>query len=1027
MIFNYHYQPAAIMKKFFLTATCKVTAYRRSGRLPAVILLFLLLCFWPDLTRAQGPATTLKGMVTDESAKPLAGASVTVRGSAIATSTNEKGEFQLSSATAITALVISYTGYAAQEINVEGKSFVSVSLQTEAASLANVVVVGYGTQKKGNLTGSVSTVSSKSLTSRPVGQVSSALQGLAAGVTVTQSSGQPGADGGVIRIRGVGTLSDPNPLVLIDGVEGSLNSLDPNLIDNISILKDAASASIYGSRAANGVILVTTKRAKSGQLQISYSSYVGWQKPTNLPKMVNAIDHMLLTNEAYVNVGRSPLYSDALLQQYRTAGLTNKDLYPDTDWQKEVLTGSGFMQSHFININGGGEKIRFLTSVGYLNQQGIIEHSSFQRFIVRNNADLRYSDKLSLRFDLQLSAEITKEPGAGTASVFHYMNRIPANQQGIFSNGSWGEGWNGVNPIAVARDGGERKNTTPSAILNASLAYQPLPWLRAELTIAPRYTHYVTDEFNKAVRTYKSDGTLAFTSPALSTLNRENNEAFYNNARATHTATKRFSDHGLKFLVGASREDYRNNNFSAFRQGFVLPNYPVLNTGSATTQTNTGIAADWALQSAFARVNYDYKERYLLEVNGRLDGSSRFAKGNKYGFFPSVSAGWRISEEEFMKPLKSSITDLKLRASWGELGNQNIGNYPFTSSVATSFYTMGNQIVNTAYLTTLANAGISWETTEMRNIGVDLTLFSKLSITAEYYYKRTRDILYELDIPLIVGLGRPAQNVGVVDNKGWELAVDYRNRIGDFNYSINANISDVKNKVVDLRGVNRSGLTVSREGFPINSIYGLQADGYFQSDAEAQQHAKQFGVTKAGDLKYVDQNKDGIINDADYVIIGSTIPRYTYGGTLNASYKGFAASAFFQGVGKADGYLYQQGIMPFYLGGTVQEQHKDHWTPTNRDAAFPRLAFSETNNEQNSSFWLKNAAYLRLKNLQLSYTFSKTTLNRARINGLRIYATASNVFTLDHFWNGYDPETPVGIGNTYPQQKVYTIGLDVNL
>jgi len=989
----------------------------------AVFILYLIQAVGYAQT---GVPITIKGKVTEQTGGgPVPGASIKIKGQQAGTSTDATGNYSLTTR-AGDVLVFSSIGYEIQEITVTKQATINISFSPSTEGLDEVVVVGFGTQKKVNLTGAVSSISSKDLIVRPVGQASAALQGLAAGVTVTQSSGQPGADAGNIRIRGIGTLLDANPLVLIDGVEGSINALDPNIIENVSVLKDAASASIYGSRAANGVILVTTKRAKNNQLSVNYNGYAGFQDPTNLPKMVDAIDHMVLTNLAYTNTGKAPLYSDALIQAYRD-NPGNTDLYPNTDWQKEVLTGSGFMQSHFVSINGGGEKIRFLTSAGYFEQKGIIESSGFKRFTLRNNADVRFSDKLSLRVDLQLLAASSLEPGAGTSAVFHWMNRIPANQPVRYSNGNWGEGWNGSNPVAFTTElGGFQKNSSPSAQLNATLNYQPYKWLKAELTAAPRYAQSEDNNFNRAVVTYKADGTVAYTAPALSTLTRALGHSYYNNYRATLTADNTFGDHTLKVLVGASREDYRNDAFSAFRDNFVLPDYPVLNTGSSANQQTTGSAAEWALQSFFGRINYDYKQKYLLEINGRYDGSSRFAEGHKYGFFPSVSAGWRISQESFMEPLKNVINDLKIRASWGELGNQNIGNYPFTSSIASGSYTIGKQIVNIAALNTLANSGISWETTAMTDIGLDFTLLRNLTFTGDYYSRRSRDILYTLDIPLTVGLAAPIQNVGVVTNKGYELALSYRNNIKDFKYDVSVNFSDVINRVVDLHGVNRSALTVSREGSSINSLFGLQAEGLFQSDAEAAAHATQFGITKAGDIKYKDQNGDGVINDADNVIIGSTIPRYTYSASFNASYKGFSMALFFQGVGKADGFLYQQGIMPFFNGGTVQEQHKDNWTPTNTGAAFPRLAFSETNNEKVSSFWVKDASYLRLKNLQIGYSLPARLASKLSTSSIRIFVNGQNLFTKDNFWKGYDVEAPVGRGDVYPQVKTYTLGLDVN-
>ncbi|KAA5548842.1 SusC/RagA family TonB-linked outer membrane protein [Adhaeribacter rhizoryzae] len=969
----------------------------------------------------------ISGKVTSAKGEGLPGVTVLLKGTSVGATTGSGGDYTLSVPDAGGTLIFSFIGFATKEVAVPpAGGTLNITLEEDAKALEEVVVVGFGTQKKVNLTGAVATVSSEALTSRPIGQTSAALQGVAPGVTVTQSSGRPGGDAGTIRIRGIGTLSDSNPLVLIDGIEGSINNIDPNLIESISVLKDAASASIYGSRAANGVILVTTKRAKGNQLSIGYNGYGGFQTPTNMPDMVNAIDHMLLTNEAYVNVGRAALYSDALIDKYRTEGPANRDLYPDTDWQKEVITGSGAMQSHFISLNGGGEKIRFLTSLGYFDQQGLIESSNFKRFTLRNNADILFSDKFNMKFDLQLVSAHTTEPGRGTSDVFHWMNRIPANQLGINSDGTWGEGWNGDNPIAFSRIGGERKNNSPSAQLNVSLNYTPAEWLQLELTAAPRFAQSNNSDFNRSVQTYKPNGAVSFLVPARSTLTEERNQAFYNNFRGTLTATKTLGGHGLKLLLGASREDYRNNIVSAFRDNFILPDYPVLNTGSANNQQARGGGAEWALQSFFGRINYDYNQKYLLEVNGRYDGSSRFATGNKYGFFPSVSAGWRISEEAFMEPLKNVVNELKFRGSWGRLGNQNIGNYPFTSFINLGSYTLGKQIVNTAALNTLANSDISWETTEMTDFGIDLTLLDNLSFTGDYYFRQTRDILYTLDVPLIIGLAAPSQNVGVVNNTGWEMGLTYRGAVKDFNYDVSFNLSDVINEVVDLRGVNRTGLTVSREGNPINSIFGLEAEGFFQSEDEVAAHAKQFGTIKPGDIKYKDQNNDGIINDNDNVIIGSTIPRLTFGTTINATYKGFNLNVFFQGVGKSDGFLWQQGIMPFFLGGTVQEQHKDHWTPATPNATFPRLAFSEANNEKVSRFWLKDASYLRLKNLQLGYKLPTSLVQRVGMKNLRLYVNGQNLFTLDKFWKGYDVETPVGIGNGYPQVKVYSFGVDVN-
>ncbi len=990
------------------------------------IYLFLALVFCSSIAFGQQIVT---GKVFDGKGETLPGVSIKLKNTSTGSVTDVNGNFSIQVPDLTGTLVFVYIGYKPVEMPISSRTAINVTLEAESTALNEVVVVGFGTQKKVNLTGSVSTINSEQLTMRPVGQTSAALQGMAAGVTVVQNSGRPGNDDGTIRIRGIGTLSSSNPLVLIDGIEGSMNSIDPNLIESISVLKDAASSAIYGSRAGNGVILVTTKRAKSNQLGVNYNTYLGKQDPTNLPDMVNAIDHLEMTNQAYVSAGLPPLYSATLINNYKTQGAANPDQFPDTDWQKLVLQGSGFMQSHFLSLNGGGEKIRFLTSFGYLDQKGILENTDFKRLTLRNNADIRFSDKLNMKIDLQLLTSTTRQPGPGTSSIFHWMNRIPANQPGLFTNGNYGEGWNGVNPIAQTQIGGVRKSNNPYALLNASLSYSPLSWLTAEVTAAPKLAGSFDNFFVTAMTTYNANGTVAFKSPAIADLTQNSSKSLYNNFRGTLTAAKAIGFHNVKLLAGASREDFQNDGFGAYRENFILPQYPILNTGSSSTQQNNGTASEWALQSFFGRLNYDFKSRYLLEVNGRYDGSSRFAEGNKYGFFPSVSAGWRVSEEKFMSGIKNVINEMKFRGSWGQLGNQDIGTYPFTTTVTSGSYTMNKQIVNIAALNTMANENITWETTEMTNVGVDMTLFDNLTLSAEYFTRKTKDILLQLTIPMSIGLAPPYQNAGTVENKGWELSMGYRNKIRDFNYNVNLNLSDVKNKILDLKGIKSidpSLPQVNQEGYAINSFYGLEALGFFQTDAEAKAAPTQFGTVKAGDIRFKDQNGDGKINDNDYLPIGSPIPRYTYSANINTSWKGLSLGLFLQGVGKANGLLYQQGIMPFWNGGTVQEQHKNSWTPTNTNAAFPRLAWSDSNNQQISTFWVKDASYLRLKNIQLGYQLPASVVSKVKLKGARLYVNGANLFTMDNFWDGYDVEAPIGRGSEYPQVKVYSFGLDAN-
>jgi TonB-linked SusC/RagA family outer membrane protein len=977
----------------------------------------------------EGPGKTITGTITDSTGMGLPGVSVGVKSTAKGVQTDANGHFTIHNITEEDVLTISSIGYQTIQEPVKEQTNLRIRLSPTPKSLVEVVVVGYSTQKKVDLTGAVATVSGETLAARPVGQTSAGLQGTMPGVTITQGNGKPGGDGGTIRIRGWGTLKNPDPLILVDGVEGSINNIDPNVIASVTVLKDAASASIYGSRAANGVILVTTKRGKSSKLSINYNNYVGWQKATNLPALTNALDYMLLTNEAYKNSGRTPLYADALLEKYRQQGNGSSDSLPNTDWQKEVLTGSGFQQSHFLTVNGGTDKVKLLLSVGYFDQKGLIKQSEFKRLTVRANTDIIFSKKLNMQFDLQYISPVTTEPSAGADALFAYMNNISPNQLAWNSNGTRGEGWVGNNPAASAIEGGIKKLSAPWGSMNTTINYQPVEWLTASFNIAPKYVQTYTNKFSKALQTYHPDGSPANKNPTVSLLELSSQREFYNNMRGTLTFHKTWGKHDVKVLGGAEQNSYRQDILNASRDNYVLPDYPVLDAGGAGNMKNSGSGAEWSLRSFFGRINYNYKERYLLELNIRNDGSSRFAEGRKWGVFPSASAGWRISEEAFMAALKPAINELKLRGSWGKLGNQNIGNYPSSTVVNLSSYTIGGQIVNAAAMDALANRNITWESTEMSDVGLDVTLFSHLSITADYYSSKTKDILLLLNIPLITGLKAPYQNAGKVSNKGWELGINYDGNIKDFKYNIGVNVSDVKNKVVDMHGINQSAVTVSREGYPVNAIFGLEAEGFFQNADEVAKHATQFGTIAPGDIKYKDQNGDGIINENDKVVMGNIIPRYTYGVSLNAAWKGIDFGAFFQGVGKVDGLIYGAGIMPFYVssvGGTAQERFKDYWTPEHTNAAFPRLVFGGTNNQQISSFWMKSAAYLRLKNLQIGYTLPAALTKSVKLNSARVFVNGSNLFTVAKFWPGYDVETAVGVADNYPVMKVYSFGVNVN-
>lgn len=998
------------------------------------------------------------GVVSDANGMSLVGATVVVENEngtvGGGTTTNADGRFSLSAAPG-QSLVVSYLGYGECKVKVAaGKTEYAIVLDEDQASIDEVVVVGYGIQKKVNLTGAVASVDAKDINSRPVVSISSALQGMAPGVTVTSQSGAPGDDAGKIRIRGINSFggSSTSPLVLIDGIEGSMDSVDPSLIESISILKDAASASIYGSRAANGVILVNTKRGSKDKFTITYKGYVGWQKPTLLPDKVNAYEHRLLTNVTLENDGEEPLYDAEDMALYLKNMGKDADLYPNTDWQDAVLQGSGFTHGHNVTMTLGSQRVRMLTSLGYVDQLGIIKNTGFERYTFRNNADVEFNKKLSMSLDLSFSnGDRYYSPYQST--IFNYMNTRSADIPNQFTTGLYnGLGLQNNNPVALMLEGGQYKTNTIRLNGAITLRYKPWEWMTLEGKLAPRYTTTNKHNFRAPVTTYDdASGSNPKASAPNHTLTETASRTFYGNYNFLMTLGHDFKDHSLKLILGAERNTYDYKYLSAYREVFNYPEYDQIDAGELDNMTNGGHRYQWAIQSYFGRINYNYKERYLLEANLRIDGSSRFSKANRWGYFPSVSGAWRISEEPFMQHAKHVVSSLKLRASYGTLGNQNLAGsdaanyYPTTPNLALGWISMNDNINSIVTLNTMANPDIKWETTTMVDVGFDVSLFGKLNITADWYRKMTSDILMKLDLSLLVGLNAPYQNAGKVRNTGWEIGINYANRWRDFSFSVGANLSDVRNEIVDMQGrTSTNGVMRNEEGYSIGSIYALESMGIIRTQEEADwvnSNCPQYNAVKPGDIRYADINGDNKITDGDKTMIGSTVPRYTYSLNLSFGWKGLTLSALFQGVGKVDGYLNYYYVMPGYQGGTFRREHLDYWSESNPDGKTPRLSSVDSNNWKDSSFWMKSASYLRLKNLQLGYELPKKWTRKIGLGSAFVYVNAQNLFTVSNFWQGYDPEVAYGgdtskefdavalggasAANNYPQVKIYTVGLDL--
>lgn len=1002
----------------------------RTIRISFTIVFYFLLLLSVGRLTAQDIKIAGKVVTTDGNA--LSQVTVKVKGSATATLTNASGAFSLS-APAASILQFSAVGFKSVEIAAQSGSM-TISLEAQTEELDQVVVVGYSKQKKVNLTGAVSVVTGAEIAKRPVFNTTVALQGALPGVTVTQSNGQPGA-AATVRIRGIGTLGNNDPLILIDGVVSAINDIDPGNIETISVLKDAASASIYGSRAAGGVILITSKRGKVGNMKVDYDAFYGYQRPVDKPKYLDAVGFMEMYNEALTNEGAAPRYTPDYINNYLANSAKDPDHYPNTDWQQATFT-KGIQQQHTITLNGGTDRIKLLASLNYMDQNGIVFNSGYKRYSMRMNADYKASDKLSFQFDINLRREITSLPSIGYSELFRQVYRVPPVYAALYSDGSWGPGWEGGNPLAYSKAGGVSATTGNIALINLQANYAPVKGLNINLNYSPRFAENFVSNNQLKIDYFNFDTkALLFSNPNKVALTNSHANTLTNYLKAQINYSNKLKWLDYSALVGAEQTDNRNQSISASRELSLFPELPQLNAFPSLNQNMSGDATSWALRSYYGRLNLAANNKYLLEVNGRYDGSSRFAEDFKrYGFFPSLSLGWIASKEKFMHNI-SWLSLLKFRASWGSLGNQNIGDYPYVSSFVIGQGVFNNNIVSAAAQTVVANRQITWESTKSFNIGFDGSfLQNKLNVEFDYYIKNTDDILLTLPIPLTVGLSAGVQNAGKVQNKGWDLQIGYNDRIGkDIKFGITGVLSDVKNKVLDLKGTGPyiSGFQITREGEEIGALFGLQDKGLFQRQEEITASATQFGTVKSGDIRYADQNNDGVINNSDRVIIGSRIPRYTYSANLFFECKGFELTMFFQGVGKVNGLQIQDAAWAFFNAGSVRDIHLGRWSPTkspeeNAIANYPRFFISQTNNQQTSSYWVDDASYLKLKTLVIGYNFPMTVLRKTPFSAFKVYLSGQNVISIDKV-PGYDPEAPLGNPFNYPQTASFVAGVRVSL
>ncbi len=964
------------------------------------------------------------------------------KGTSTGTITDAGGHYTITLNQGQTTLIFSFIGFVPQEVNVGTNTVVNIVLKPDVVGLQEVVAIGYGTQKKVNLTGSVESIEGEELARQPVAQTSQALAGLAPGLTAIQSSGQPGKDNASLRIRGIGSIGASNdPLILVDGIEDNINGVDANDIASISVLKDAASAAIYGSRASNGVILVTTKRAKKGSMTVNYKNYAGWQRIANQPEFVGAVEFLKYSGA-----------SQAQIDGYAANHAANPDLYPDTDWVKETFSEGGFQQYHNLSVNGGTEKLGVLASLSYTDQDANIKSYGYTRYNGRLNTDMKFSEKFDINFDISFRKSSTTEPSVSLEEIVRQTYRIPPVYPAVYSDGSWGDGWQGQNPVAYVTDGGYNNFYYNSFRGVLAANYSPVKGLKFSIKYAPEYNDTYNKHFKKMFRTIVDwEAKTTRNVPDRNSLSQSYDRSFTDNFNALMSYSKNTGDHGISVLAGYEFIKYQYEKFGASRTDFILQDYQVLNAGSEENDDTNGTATHNSLVSYFARANYSYKDRYLLEANIRRDASSRFDKDNQVGIFPSFSAGWRMSEEDFIKNL-NFFSSLKLRASWGQLGNQQIlkngqtVDFPYASSIAlgSNNYVFNDAVVTGASQNVLANKDIKWETTETSNIGIDAGIFNqKLTFSLEYYIRKTKDILLNLPIPYVIGLEPSTQNAGNVENKGWDFSADWTDNAGEFRYSVGVNISDVQNKVTNLAGVGPiiSGSNIIDVGSPINMIYGYKTKGVFADEGSIADAPAQFGTLKVGNLQYADQitvdtdgdgiadQGDGVINPDDRVILGNPFPRLNYGVDLSAGYKGFDLAVSLQGVGKRDVYIGGDLAFPLFNAGKIQRwQIEEFWSPDNPNAKFPKIlpTSAGSNDIQTSSTWVFDASYLRVRNVTLGYSLPKALLSKSFVKDFRVYFTGQNLFTFDSLPDGFDPLTPNGnFGALYPITKSFIMGIDL--
>lgn len=1026
-------------------------------------------------------AFQVKGKVTDAvTQEPLPGINVVVKGTSLGTNTGADGTYTLANVPENGTLVFSSVGYEPREEAIRNRSRIDISLKQSSKELDQVVVVGYSQQKRATLTGSVAQINSDQLKQAPPLNISNVLAGRLPGVIVTQPYGQPGADNATINVRGISTTGNNQPLVIVDGVERSFTTMDPNEIESISVLKDASAAAVYGARAANGVILITTKRGKSGKPVITYETNFSLNQNTRYPKFLNGPDYMRwykraeeLDNEYLRSQGKTPFaltYTDAEIDAVAN-GTDKSGFYGNTDWSGIMVNNTSVSQYHNLSVNGGSEKIRYFSTLGYWNQDGVLNNTSYKRYNVRTNIDAQISEYLSTRLDLSVRMEDRLNPSLGPVDQ-NYQNpyilaqrmqpNLPMfgpNGLKVGANSDAGVG----NPLVAVDDIGNKKaqTTTFNGNITLILKVPGVKGLQAKLLAG--YDKGFTDSktwvqpATLAIRTRNANG-WAWTTARMSAYNVN---ALYNDfagsARTTFqpsiTYDNAFAKHTVSGLLLYEYSGYTTNGYGAQARNFVIDDLKDINFGSKATddlRAAYGSSSETKRAGYVGRLHYGYDDKYLVEFAARYDGSVLFPESTRWGFFPSVSAGWVMSRENFFQGLNSPVNFLKFRGSAGKMGNDRIDAFQYLNTFqlrTTPVVAIGNQLVSTLYSNAPANPLITWEEAHMYNGGFEVGLWNNaLTLEVDYFYKLTKNILTGqggVFAPSVGGNFASTVNAGKVDNRGIDLQLSFARSKGKLNYKVIGNFTFAKNRVLRLNESVNAPADQRRVGKPVGAKFGFMVDGLYQTQEEVDAGPSfPYGPGAPGYVRYRDLNGDGKISfEQDVTMIGkSNTPEIMYGLNLQASYGRFDFSALLQGAARSNVALagvYNSGVQ----GNTVYTQTfagngnspyflvEQAWRPDNPDAKYPRLTANKaglTNqNGYQNSFFIRDGSYLRLKSLQVGYNLGKAFLGKLGIQQWRFYVAGSNLLTFDNIKYA-DPETPSVVqAGFYPQQRVMSVGTNI--